>query len=382
MFMFRCLPAMLFLFCLLSPGLSLADHHWAESYYGVYETKGKIADSPGVGLKGPVREEWQAPAKARRPYRIGILFPHLKDSYFLAVNYGLLDEARKLGVRFELQEAGSYLSLGNQIEQYNNFVRQKVDGIILAAISYRKMDPLIAEALARGVPTVEVINDIRAPAIQAKALVSFFEMGYKAGTFCLRAAQGKDARVAFLPGPDGSGWAADTYDGFCQAIKENPEGVKKGKITIYDPLYGDTGKEAQEVLLGRSFSWYKDINFLVGNAVMAEVAPAWLAKNHKDPASVTIVSTYLTPPVYQHILSGKVAAAPSDLTVMQGRMAMDMMVRILNGEKPGKDFPFRAGPMIPLISKENIATYPYEMLFGPRDFKPVLSFTPPSLGKP
>ncbi len=57
-------------------------------------------------------------------------------------------------------------------------------------------------------------------------------------------------------------------------------------------------------------------------------------------------------------------------------MAVDMMVRTLNGEQPGKDFPFRSGPFIPLITPENIDRFPFEGLFGPRGYEPVFSLEP------
>jgi protein TorT len=53
-----------------------------------------------------------------------------------------------------------------------------------------------------------------------------------------------------------------------------------------------------------------------------------------------------------------------------------MMVRIFNGEVPGRDFPFRAGPFIPMVTPANIANFPYEGLFGPRDFQPVFHMDP------
>ena len=36
--------------------------------------------------------------KASRAWNLCVLFPHLKDAYWLAVNYGLVAEARRLGV--------------------------------------------------------------------------------------------------------------------------------------------------------------------------------------------------------------------------------------------------------------------------------------------
>jgi len=48
-----------------------------------------------------------------------------------------------------------------------------------------------------------------------------------------------------------------------------------------------------------------------------------------------------------------------------------MMQKTLDGKKAGADFPFRAGPMIPVINQDNINTYQYDALFGEKDFKPV-----------
>jgi protein TorT len=52
-------------------------------------------------------------------------------------------------------------------------------------------------------------------------------------------------------------------------------------------------------------------------------------------------------------------------------MAVDMMVRLLDGEQPGKDFPFRAGPIILTVTADNIDDFRYETFFGTRDFDPV-----------
>jgi protein TorT len=60
-------------------------------------------------------------------------------------------------------------------------------------------------------------------------------------------------------------------------------------------------------------------------------------------------------------------------------MAVDMMVRLLNGETPGDKeagFPFRSGPVIQIISKETMEQWSYERLFGPRGFKPVFRYDP------
>src|SRR6516165_5480594 len=46
--------------------------------------------------------------KAAKPYNLCVLFPHLKDSFWLGADYGVVEEARRQGVNVTLYEAGGY----------------------------------------------------------------------------------------------------------------------------------------------------------------------------------------------------------------------------------------------------------------------------------
>lgn len=360
----------------LSAGLCFAaEKQWwpvkVNSYYGTYDAKQKKAGRPSKSLEGPKVQDWVPPEKANKPYTIGVSFPHLKDPYWLAVDYGIVSEAKRLGVGIKLVAAGGYTELAKQVNQVENLAQQGVDGIILASISYTACDPLVKEIVKKGMPVIEVINDIQAPAIKAKALVSFFDMGRHAGEYVLEDAKDKkEVNVVFLPGPAGSGWAPDTLDGFKEAMKKF-----KGKMNLLAVKWGDTGKSVQLKLIENVLQTFPKIDYLVANAVAADAAVGPLKETGRAK-SVKVVSTYIIPPLYDKIQKGLVAAAPSDLTVTQGQMAVDMMVRILNGEQPGKDFPFRAGPIIPTITKGNLDKYSYELMFGPRGFRPEYKVAP------
>ncbi len=350
-----------------------ADDGWkVRSYYGTYDVKTKKAGLPAASLKGPKDEVWKSPT-AKKPYTIGVSFPHLKDPYWLAVNYGIIDQARDLGVGIQLVAAGGYTEITQQINQVENLASQGVDGIILAAISYAAQDELVAKVEAMGIPVMEVINDIQAPKIRAKALVSFFDMGYNAGGFVAEEAkrQARPVNVVFLPGPAGSGWAPDTVDGF----KAATEKLAPGKVKILDVKWGDTGKNVQLALIENMLATYPTIDYLVGNAVAADAAPDALQTAGRA-GKVKVVSTYIIPPLYEKIAAGQVAAAPTDFTALQGRMAVDMMVRILNGEKPGKDLPFRSGPLIQVVTPKNYKDFSYEAMFGERGWQAVFTQAP------
>jgi protein TorT len=78
---------------------------------------------------------------------------------------------------------------------------------------------------------------------------------------------------------------------------------------------------------------------------------------------------YFTPGVYENIKAGKVLAAPTDSAVIQGRIAIDQVARILEG----KDYVKHVGPALYVIDSNNIATFDYPTSLAPADFKPTFT---------
>jgi protein TorT len=60
--------------------------------------------------------------KATKKWNICVSFPHMKDAYWMAVNYGVVDESRRMGVAMQLVEAGGYVNLNKQISQIEDCV--------------------------------------------------------------------------------------------------------------------------------------------------------------------------------------------------------------------------------------------------------------------
>jgi len=339
-----------------------------SSFYGKYDTATKKSGRNALSLRGPKIETWKRSEKGLNTWRIGVSFPQLKDAYWLAVNYGIMDEAERVGASVHLVEAGGYTNLEVQQEQLRQLAESGVDGIILASISYSGNNDLVEEIAEQGIPVVEVINDIEAGTIAAKAMVSFYDMGFYAGEFVteqVEAGEKEEISVLFLPGPQGSGWADETLEGF-QAATEFTEPA----IRIADVLWGDTVATTQTSLVQKGLADNPGLDFVVGNAVAADVAADLFSESGLQ---TQIVATYITPPVYDKIRAGRIAAAPSDMTVDQARIAVGMLVDILNGKQAGEDFPFRSGPLIPVITLKNIDQYSFEHQFGPRGFTPIFN---------
>jgi protein TorT len=319
---------------------------------------------PPFNMEGKkVKNQYTPLDHAAKKWNLCVSFPHMKDAYWTAVDYGVVAESRRLGVKMQLVEAGGYTNLAKQISQIEDCVAQGANAVIIGAISETGLNKLVEEISAKGIPVIDVINGITSPKLTAKSLVSFGEMGYQAGEYLVKMHPkgSKTVKVAWFPGPPGAGWVVAGNKGFAEA-------ASKGAIEIVTTKYGDTGKEVQLKLVEDALQAYPDIDYIVGTSPTTEAAVQALRDAGKAD-KVKVLAYYFTPGVYQDIKRGAVLAAPTDSAVIQGRVAIDQAVRAL--EK--KPFTKHTGPAIYVIDKSNINAFHYESSLAPADFKPTFS---------
>ena len=298
--------------------------------------------------------------KAEKAWDICVSFPHMKDAYWMAVDYGVVDESRRLGVKMQLVEAGGYTNLNKQVSQIEDCITRGAEAVVIGAISFDGLNNLVKEIRSKGVPVIDVINGMSSGDLSAKSLVSFGEMGFKAGEYIAKLhpkGSGK-VKVAWFPGPPGAGWVEAGNGGFVEA-------VSNADIEIVDTKYGDTGKEIQLKLVEDTLEAYPDIQYIVGTSPTTEAA-VQLLRDRGLQDKIKVLAYYFTPGVYENIKRGRVLAAPTDSAVIQGRVAIDQAVRILEG----KDYIKHAGPALYVIDSSNINSFHYESSLAPPDFKP------------
>ncbi|MDQ0390378.1 TMAO reductase system periplasmic protein TorT [Labrys monachus] len=300
-------------------------------------------------------------AKASQPWKICVSFPHMKDAYWLGVDYGVVDEAKRLGVSMNLLNAGGYTELNTQISQIEDCVANGAQAVVIGAISFDGLNNLVTEINKKGIPVIDVVNGISSPNVTAKSLVSFYTMGQSAGEYLAKKhpAGSKEVKVGWFPGPAGAGWVEAANRGFLDAVKGSA-------LKVLDAKYGDTGKEVQQKLVEDVLQANPDIGYVAGTAVTAEAAQGVIRERGLQ-GKVDLMAFYMTPGVYEGIKRGFILAAPADSMVIQGRIAIDQAVRIL--EK--KDYIKHVGPKIFVVDQQNVNSVPRTSILPPDDFKPV-----------
>jgi protein TorT len=319
---------------------------------------------PPFDLNGPAHAIEYAPlSKADKKWNICVSFPHLKDPFWIAVDYGVATQAKELGVTMHLVEAGGYTNLSKQISQIEDCVASGAQAMVISAISYDGLNKTVESVHAKNIPVIDLVNGMSSPLLSAKSLVSYKPMGYKAGEYIAKQhpkGSGK-VQVAWFPGPPGAGWSEASNVGFRDALKDSDAEVVATK-------YGDTGKEIQLKLVEDTLQEYPNIEYIVGTSPTTEGA-VQLLRTRGLSDKIKVIASYFTPEVYNDIKRGRVQAAPTDSAVVQGRVAIDQAVRILEGKPYFKG----VSPVVYVIDKSNVNSFDYDTSLAPPNWSPVFN---------
>ncbi|SFK25894.1 monosaccharide ABC transporter substrate-binding protein, CUT2 family [Pseudovibrio ascidiaceicola] len=334
-------------------GISLTGYAHAETWTAV--TWEKLLDFSSSRKN----VSYEPLTKSRKAWRLCALYPHLKDSYWLSVNYGMVKQAEKLDISLRVYEAGGYYQLGQQQKQLQACADSKPDAILLGTVSFEGHYDLLEE-ISRKTPVIALVNNIRSDFISAATGVDWDEMGSRtAQVITQRHPAGTvPVNVSWFPGAGKPGISSTKLSAFKSELK-------KSSANLLNTRYGDTGKLTQLSLIEDELESETTPAYLIGTGVSAEAAIGAL-KVRGLSDEIEVVSGYLTHGVFRGIKRGKIIASPTDQPVLQGMMAIDQSIRLLEGKPYLKHF----APEIQLVTKGNIAEIDLECSLSPASFSP------------
>jgi protein TorT len=292
-----------------------------------------------------------------------VSIPHLKDDYWIGVNFGLIDEARRLGVGLQLFEAGGYGNLQIQRQQIQECMARGADGLIISAISADGLNDLVERYREKGIPVVDLINGMTAPGITARAAADFWDMGHAAARYLVgrQPESGEVVQVAFFPGPSGAAWVTAADAGFRAGIRDSP-------IKVVTASNGDTGLAVQGDLVEQALDAHPELDYIVGTAVTAEAAVPILRRKGLSK-QVQVMAYYYSPGVHRGITRGYILAAPTDRQALLARISLDQVVRALEDEA----FVRHAALPVIIVARDNIRKIDTTAALPPRGFRPIFS---------
>jgi len=300
--------------------------------------------------------------KASKPWQICALYPHLQDSYWVALNYGVIEEAKRLGVKVSVFQAGGYTALPRQISQYDDCLASGADAILVGVVSEAGVAAKINEGMAKGFVTIGIANAIQATRVSASITVDYHAKGFITGEYIKqRVGDRQDARAGAFPGPQSSGWAETYLAGF-------RDSMKTGSVKVLTEQFGEASVPAQLRLVEDALQTHPDLNIIWGGAPTAEAALGAIADAGRD--DVTVVASYENQTMLKAVADGRVAALATEYPVMIGRIGVDLAVRALEGKPvaPGSSTALLITPG--LVTRDTLATFDLTQIFAPDGTQP------------
>ncbi len=303
---------------------------------------------------------YQPLEKASKPWNLCVVVPHMQDSYWVAIDHGLVDAAKRQGVRMTVYQAGGYANLPRQVAQYDDCMASGADAILIGAISEAGMAAKITEGMDKGIVNIALANPVLETPITARITPDYYQKGYQ-GALYAGETLGEGASAIAFPGPQGSGWAETYLQGFV-------DGAAEAGISVAAEYFGEASVPAQLRLVEDALMSNPDVTMLWGGAPAAEAAVGALADAGMD-GDVSIFASYENQTMLSMIEDGKVQLVATEYPVMIGEISVDLAIRALEGEPYEQVLLVAPG----LVTADNIAEYDTTQIFAPEGTQPVFS---------
>ena len=343
------------------------------SVYSIYppvKRNGSADDALASGRV--VDDQYFMAERASKPWRIAFLFPHIKDPYWVSCSYGLISEAKRLGIAVDIFPADGYNDLIGQLHKMDEAIAAKYDAIVISPLSFTANNPSIAKARAQGIPVFELANDSTSDDLTIKVTTSLKSMGINATEWVIRDAQLrglKSINIALLPGPADAGWVKGEVEGTREAARKAAI-----RVNIVDTLYGDSDLIGQTHLAAQLLVKHgTKLDYILGCTGCAPAAVLPI-KQAGLSGKIRIVSYDLTREVADLIRSGKIFASVDTKGVSQARVTINAAVNFLEGRI--QELPHTILIKLGLVDRSSHASYPFDASNAPDGYNPVLSYHP------
>ena len=341
--------------------------------YSIYPPLKRQGSADEALASGRVANDHYAmAARASKPWRIAYLFPHIKDPYWVGCSFGVISEAKRLGVAVDIFPADGYNDLIGQLRLLDEAVAAKFDAIVISPLSQTANNTAIAKVRALGIPIFELANDSTSDDLTIKVTTSLKGMGVDATQWVIRDAQQrglKSINIALLPGPSDAGWVKGEVEGTREAVSQAAI-----KVNIVDIKYGDSDRIVQSLLAAQLLAEYgKKLDYILGCTGCAPAAVLPLREAGLN-GKIRIIAYDLTREIAALIRKGDVHAAADTKGVSQARISINAAVNFLEGRT--REPPHTILVKLGLVDRNNVSTYKFDTSTAPDGYVPVLSYTP------
>jgi ribose transport system substrate-binding protein len=287
-----------------------------------------------------------APAADAKP-RVALVLKTLNNPFFIDMQRGAEDAARRLNVDLVVQAAERETDVDKQMQIIENLIQARVGALAITPSGSREVVPAVGKANEAGIPVVIVDTrlDSKAAADAGVRTASFvgsdnYRGGQIIGEFLVKASGG-NAKVAILEGIPGHDTGDQRVRGFRDATKATP-GV--------------------QIVASQTANWERDQGFTVFQNMlqanpaidtvfacndMMALGAIEAIRSAGRTGKVRVLGFDAVEDARKAIAAGTMAATVAQFPDEMGRVAVESAIKALRGES----VPPESGVRIELVTK-------------------------------
>ncbi|MDR1292331.1 MAG: substrate-binding domain-containing protein [Clostridiales Family XIII bacterium] len=275
---------------------------------------------------------------------IGFTIPSMVTEFFINLQNGTKDAAEAAGYEIIALDAGA--DPAKQASQVDEFIAQGVDAVILTPADGEAMGPSVEKVQEAGIPMLEVCTSTT---VEPDSLVMADDVEAGAAiTKGLCDAIGGKGNIVVIEGVMGQSSQIDRKDGMDAVLKDYPD----VKILAQDTANWDRA-EAQTLME----NWIQAHGDQINGILCQNDEMAIGVANALDAADLSgkipLVGIDFVPDSEQYIADGKITLDLWQDAYTEGKMIVETLTKILNGEQVEKVTLLQMTP----ITKDNVDEY-------------------------
>jgi ribose transport system substrate-binding protein len=280
--------------------------------------------------------------------RVALVLKTLNNPFFIDMQRGAEEAAKRLGVELIVQAAERELDVEKQMQIIENLIQTQVDALCITPSGSREIVPAIAKANQAGIPVLILDTRVDESSLGDYRIETFigsdnFQGGQLVGEYVLEQLRGQ-AKVAILEGIPGHETGDARLRGFLEAVD--------GAIGV-------------EILTSQPANWERDQGFNVFqnimqahpqvdtlfacNDLMALGALEAIAAAGKT-GRIRVLGFDALPEARQAIRQGTMLASVAQFSDQMGSLAIEHAIKVVTG----KEIPEYVPVPIELITKEHL----------------------------
>lgn len=278
---------------------------------------------------------------------IGFVPGSTTDPFFISMEVGAQNEAKKLGVKLDWEGDAQYAP-SNQTPYINAMVTKKVDALITCPTDATAMIPPIKAAVNAGIPVITADSTITDTSLLTSRITSDNNQGGGAAAdYLAKAANGGKGVVAVLDPSPGISTDAGRVKGFEAEIKKYPN-LKYVGVQYDNEQTTKAATLAQNLLLR-----YPNLVGIFGTDDTSASGAAEGIRSSGKLGKVKIVGYDAEPAEIQGLQSGLVSALIAQKPMEEGQLAVEYAYDKVTGKTSDiKSFNQLANV---IITKSNLA---------------------------